>query len=175
MLLVIDNGLADTELGSLCELLDLLDQKISQLIPLIRESPNPDSEGLLDRGEYFIGVGFVAMQQYLLNTLLFTDIKKSEAYKLGSLHSSGITYVELINSAANWWKHEAEWVGKREIPSNGERTFMNIRGVAETVGYELSNVLASICGPESLSLKGVIPWLMEWRNAVSNIKSNGTQ
>ena len=175
MLLVVENGLVDSELDRLCELLDLLDQKISQLNSLIRESIDPDSEGLLDRSEYFIGVGFVAIQQYLLDTLMFTGIKKGEAFQLGSLHLLGITYVALINSAANWWKHEAEWAGKNEIPKNGERTFMNIRGVAETIGYELSNVLASICGSECLSLKGVVPWLVEWRNAVHNIKSNGAR
>lgn len=169
MLLIAENGLVDCELDRLCELLDLLDQKISEISALIRESVDPDAEGLLDRGEYFIGVGFVAIQQYLLDSLMFTGIEKDKAYKLGSVHSSGITYVALINSAANWWKHEAEWAGNNKVPKSGERTFIHITDVAETVGYELSVVLASLCGSGSLSLKGVVPWLVEWRNAVHHI------
>lgn len=161
---------ACSNLPFLCELFDLLDKKIHEIELLILQSNDPDTDGLLDRGEYFIGVGFVACQQYLVDTLFFTTIKKNYAYGLGPVHSSGITYVELINSAANWWKHEPEWFSKREVPNNGLRTFDNVTAIAgnEYFGhYVLSEVLASICDSK-LSFKSVVPFLLEWREAVHN-------
>ncbi len=114
-------------------------------------SSDPDTDGLLDKGEYFFGVGFVAIQQYLVDTLIFTGVKKVEAYNLGDMHASGITYISLINFAANWWKHESEWTDQEQVPKNGQRTFDNILNVTNKHEYALSIVLGSICGQEDLS------------------------
>jgi hypothetical protein len=149
----------------------MLDKKISGIQLLISSSSDPDSDGLCDRGEYFIGIGFVAIQQHLVETLLFTGINKNEAYKLGAIHSTGVTYISLINSAANWWKHEAEWVNKGEIPKNGNNTFDHVYAAAKTTDYALSNVLASICSSESISLSAVVPYLREWQAAILNAHS----
>src|ERR1017187_2358902 len=105
MFLIVGDEFADSELAILCELLGMLDKKIYEIQLLMSISSDPESDGLCDRGEYFIGVGFAAIQQYLVNTLLFTDINKNDAYKLGPAFSIDITYIDLINSAANWWKH----------------------------------------------------------------------
>jgi hypothetical protein len=166
LFLTVGNEIVDGQLAILCELFDLLDRKISEVQNSIQKSIDPESDGLCDRGEYFIGVGFVAAQQYLVDTLLFTGIEKHKAYKWGPVHSSGIAFASLINSAANWWKHEAEWWNKGKVQKNGESTFIHITDVATTPGYELSNVLASICGAEKFSLKCLVPYLIEWRTSV---------
>lgn len=161
MLTALDN------IAALCELLDMLDQKRHEIGLLIRQSNDPDSDGLCDRCEYFIGVGFVACQQYLVESLLFTGIDKKDAYGLGPVHCSGTTYVNLINDAANWWKHESEWwVYKNKVPNNSQRTFDSVTDIAKARGYELSQVLASICGSKNFSFKSVVPFLVDWRKAV---------
>lgn len=170
MFLKFDDQYSDGELGSLCELLELLDLKLSDVHNNISDSIDPDSEGLLDKGEYFIGVGFVAMQQYMIETLLFTGVDKGKAYSLGPVHSSNMPYASLINAAANWWKHEAEWWNAGEIAENN-RTYSKISLVADSNEYQLSNVLASICSSSGFSLMGVVPILIEWRKSVDEARS----
>lgn len=167
MLLLNEDQILDRELSLLNEFLLLVDDKLTEVNRLISLSADPDSDGLCDKGEYFIGIGFVAMQQYMTDTLLFRGISKESARNLGPMHTSGISYASLINSAANWWKHEAEWVNAGRVPSNGTRTFEHVASVAPENGYELSNVLASLCTSGDLSLCSVLPWLLEWRNAVA--------
>jgi hypothetical protein len=166
MFMVLENEFADGELWMLRELLEMLDEKIADIDLLIKKSPDPDSEGLCDGGEYFIGVGFVAIQQYLIDTLLFTGLDKKDAYELGSVHFSGETYVNLINSCANWWKHEAEWWSNGDVPKNGIRSFERVANVSDSSSYQLSNVLASICGSNKICLSSIVPYLEEWQAKV---------
>lgn len=166
MFLVIGNEFADGELAILCELFDILDEKLAEIDRLIKKSKDPESDGLIDRGEYFIGVGFVAIQRYLVETILFTGLEKREAYSLGPAHSSGATYIDLINSCANWWKHEPEWHNNKVVPKNGEHSFINITNIAELPSYELSNVLSSLCGTKKISFNSIMPYLKEWRAEV---------
>lgn len=170
MLLTIGKQNADRELGLLRELLEILDGKLSEIKQQIELSADPDSAGLCDKGEYFIGIGFVAMQQYMTEALLFQGISKNDALNLGPAHASGATYASLINSAANWWKHEPEWVNQGRIPSNGTRTFDHIASVAPETGYELSNVLSSLCSNEEILLSSLVPYLVAWRDALINTK-----
>jgi hypothetical protein len=162
------NGIefADAELGVLCELLELLDGKIRNINLQIKQHKDPGIDGLGDKGEYFIGVGFVAMQQYLVETILFTGLEKSQAYKLAPIHSSKVSYANLINSCANWWKHEPEWWNNLEVPPNGERSFSHVTNITSSPSYQLSNVLASLCEANEFCLMSVIPHLIEWRGNV---------
>jgi hypothetical protein len=171
MFLKVDDEFGDGELAILCELLGMLDKRISEIQSLISRSSDPESDGLCDKGEYFIGVGFAAIQQYLVDTLISTGINKIDAYKLGSAFDKDKTYIELIDSAANWWKHEAEWWNTGKVPKNGERTFAHVTSIADSQDYALSIVLASICGSGSLSSLGaIVPYLKEWRSAVHDAR-----
>ncbi len=173
--MTLNDEIVDCEFPKLCELLGLLDERLSEIQSLISRSKDPDAEGLCDRGEYFIGVGFVAMQQYLVDTLLFTGVAKNEAYSMDSKGISGTSHIALINSAANWWKHEAEWWNGGEVPPAGEKTFLRVKEVADSNDYELSNVLAFLCGEEKLSLMGAVPHLIEWRQAVHRASLRTTE
>lgn len=166
MFFVLEKEFADGELWRLRELLDLLDGKITEISKQIATSQDPDSEGLCDRGEYFVGVGFVAVQQYLVETIMFTGISKSDALRMGPTHDSGNTCAEIMNSCANWWKHEPEWWDKNKIPQNGEKTWAHVLSVTESSNYALSNVLSSFCKNGELRFSSVIPILEKWRNAV---------
>ncbi len=167
MYLKIGNDFYDPELYLLSEFLGLIDLKLSEIKDLIDKSSDPDSEGLCDKGEYYIGIGFVVTQQYLIDTLTLTKINKVDAYSLGQKHDSGETYINLINAAANWWKHEAEWINNNfEVPKNGMTTIERIKLVANSDGYELSQILYSLCRSNKLSFKALTPILIEWREAI---------
>lgn len=166
----VESQFADGELWRLQELFEILDEKLDDIDARMKESADPDSDGLCDRGEYFIGLGFVAIQQYLVETIMFTGLTKSEAYELGPKHPSGATYVGLINACANWWKHEPEWFDAGEVPKNGMKSFGLVTEVTDSPSYQLSNVLASFCkAGEKVRFSCVVGHLKEWR---SNVHEN---
>lgn len=160
------DGVADDQLQILSEFFELIDNKLASITLSINQSTDPESIGLFDRAEYFVGIGFVAVQQYLVDVLLFTKFNKKIAYLLGPTHADGVTYANLINSCANWWKHEVEWYGKGEVPQIGITSFNNVINTSERYEYALSNVLASISPTNQLSFKCLTQYLIQWRNAL---------
>ncbi|MEQ6886485.1 hypothetical protein [Salicola sp. Rm-C-2C1-2] len=157
---------ADTELQLLSELLATLDDKVVEVTNLISVSVDPESAGLTDRGEYFIGVGFSAIQQYLTDTLTLTGISKRRAFDIGPRHSDRFTFIAVVNAAANWWKHSAEWVGQPTQNALALKTQEVVIEVTGTEYYPLSNVLAKLQGTRELRLSALLSNLVLWRSAV---------
>lgn len=166
MYLKIGDEYADGELRLLSELLNDLDKKVFEINRIIASSVDPVSDGLTDRGEYFVGVGFSAMQQYLTDTLTLTDIKKYRAFEIGPRHSGKLTFVAVVNAAANWWKHSAEWVGQPIQNGLAEKTQEIVLEVAGTEDYPLSTVLAKLQNTSEMTLSALLPSLVLWRSAV---------
>lgn len=168
MYLKVGDEYADSELQFLSELLATLDNKLVEITGLIMDSVCPESDGLTDSGEYFIGVGFSAIQQYLTDTLILTGISKSRAFDIGPRHSDSLTFVAVVNAAANWWKHSAEWVGQPTQNSLALRTQETVTKVSGAEDYPLSNVLASLQGSSEVTLSALLPNLVLWRSAVDD-------
>jgi hypothetical protein len=166
MYIKFDDQFADGELNMLSELLFLLDQKIIEITTLIKSSSDPESDGLTDRCEYFVGVGFSAIQQYLTDTLTFTGVNKAVALNLGPVYSENITFVSVLNSVANFWKHSPEWLSSENFRKDVLRTQEIISTVTESNDYPLSNVLAELLGSSNITLSALLPKLVIWRAAV---------
>ena len=166
-----DDEYADSSLGLLSELLTILDEKVTEVNRLIAHSTDPESDGLTERGEYFIGVGLSAIQQYLMDTLTLTGIEKNCAFNLGPQYSHKLTFVAVVNAAANWWKHSAEWKWQDQEQQNklAQRTQETVLEVVvdkEGLWYPLSNVLAALQGTHEVTLSALLPNLVLWRSAV---------
>lgn len=145
------------------ELIVILDEQLTEIENEIFQSKDPDSDGLLDRAEYFVGVGFVAAQQVLVETTTFYRLDRDKAYKLGIQHKSGISYIKAINSAANYWKHEAEWLKDLEkLNSSNLKTMNNVGTIADTSYYQLSNLLFALSNDEGIRLRYLVPMIEEW-------------
>lgn len=168
MYLKINGELADGELQILREFLELIDGRLELLSEMIAKSDDPDAEGLCERGEYLIGIGFVAVQQYLYDTCICVNISKEEAFKYGPAYSTGTSWVRLVHEAANWWKHEAEWFKKDKA---WDTTFNVVYDVINTEDYPMSNVLAAFTESKSLTFGSVISRVMEWRDVLATNKS----
>ena len=154
-------------LYQLREFLIIIDAKLYEIDQCISRSADPDSDGLLDQGEYFIGIAFVAIQQHLTDSLIGINLSKKESFSLGVIHPSGVPSISVINAAANWWKHEAEWFKNGNVPRNGEHTFEIIMDISNQYEYALSNVLASFSESKSLTfIEHVIPHIEEWKEAL---------
>lgn len=168
MILNCDDGLIDTQLVFLCEFLEMIDQKLKSINELISNSIDPDSDGLCDMAEYFIGIGFIAIQQHLVESLIITGVHKSDAYGFGPTHSSGQSIISIINACANYWKHEAEWVGAAGVPKQGTKTYNQVTDVSDSDWYKLSNVLSSLCGGEKCSFNSLIPYIRDWQVCIND-------
>lgn len=163
MYLKIDEAYVDYNLPLLSNLLSTLDQELMEVNRLIFSTADPESCGLTERGEYVIGVGFSAMQQYITETLTFTGINKTRALDIGPRYTKEITFISVVNAAANWWKHSAEWVGQSERSRLTERTQEIVMEVTNTRDYQLSNVLAKLLDTSEITLSALLPNLVLWR------------
>jgi len=161
----------DTELTFLQELCELLDGKLSILERQIKSVSDPESHGYFDQTEYFIGVGFCAMQRYTLDVLEGRDINRGLAYTLGPKHNSGKSIVSLISCLANWWKHTSEWqhyVFDGEQPKIGHKARQTIDSVLSIAKYPyvFSTGLVSLKVDGKIEVSSLIPSLIQWRKEV---------
>ncbi|WP_432467461.1 hypothetical protein [Agarivorans sp. Z349TD_8] len=156
-------------LSRLDELYEILDVKLTEIECAIDKSNDPDTDGLFDQSEYYVGVGLVAAQQYLAEAATFSGIDKDKAYKLGPRHKSGISYIKAIDSAANYWKHEAEWWKDLDTLNNpNPKVRRHVATVAETSHYQLSNFLYALSNNKEIKLKYLLPIIDEWLGALKS-------
>ena len=165
MFLISKGEVCDFQLPLLIDFIGLLDEKITQLLSQVDQNNDGYNVGIYENTEYFIGIGFVAMQQYMVDTMWNSNIDKKTALKYGSVSSNGKTCISLINSAANWWKHEPE--GKLS-----EYTFQDVFDISKSLEYPLSNVLALLCESNKVELLSVIRHLESWRDEFVTVVMN---
>lgn len=170
MYLKIDSDVfADNELSYLQELLGCIDKILLDINTRIKTSADPESEGLCDKAEYFVGVGFCAIQRYLADVLEDKKIDKGAALQLGPKTAEGLPVSMLIHSAGNYWKHSPEWhIWLDRLDERSQRTVDRIMSYEGLVRYPLSEVLAGLCESGELSLLECIPILKEWRQSVDS-------
>ena len=158
-------------LPMLKDLFEMLDAKLTEIDCAINNSADPDADGLFDQSEYYVGIGLVAAQQYLAEAATFSGIGKDKAYKLGPRHPSSMPYAKAIDSAANYWKHEAEWWKDLDTLNSDHPTRNYVGTIADTEHYQLSNFLFSLSGNKEIKLKCLIPIITEWLSALSSLKN----
>lgn len=164
----IGNDFCDQELNYLIELLSIIDKVVCDIHLRIKTSVDPESDGLFDKGEYFIGAGFCVMQRYLSDVLHDKKITKVTALQLGPKTAEGLPISILINSAANFWKHSPEWhLWMTELDERSQKTINNLINHDNESYYPLSEVLESLCIDGEFSLLSCIPFLTKWREAVN--------
>lgn len=160
----------DAELHYLEELLSSIDKVISEIHFKIKCSVDPESDGLCDKIEYFIGVGFCAMQRYLVDVLQDIKISKGLALQLGPKNKEGVAISLVVNASSNYWKHSPEWhFWMDELDGQSQRTIDRLFSQISHDGsvlYVLSEVLTELCNEKEFSLRSCIPYLKEWRYAV---------
>ncbi len=155
----------DTDLELLQQLVLVLDKQLENIIAESREVEDPDGFGYYDIAEHIIGLGFVACQTYMSSVYGYLQIDKKKAISFGPVHSCGQTKMQLINHAANYWKHNNEWPhGKFDKQRKAiEEAFKDI-GFPVGRDYPLSNILTEVVSPKTISFSPIIEMLELWRN-----------
>ncbi|ALU41591.1 hypothetical protein AT705_00835 [Pseudoalteromonas rubra] len=145
------------------ELFALLDKKISEIENAIAHTNDPDSEGLFDQAEYYIGLGFVAAQRFMVEAISFSKLEKGSAFVIGARHHPSVTDVSAINAAANYWKHEVEWWQELDkLSKRSERTLEQISLVSGSDHYRLSNLLYALSERQGVRVAYLLPILRKW-------------
>lgn len=160
----------DYDFYLLTEMLEHLDVKVKKINSDISLSADPDTDGLFDKGEYYIGVGFSLIQRYISSTYPKSNIKKSDALELGEKIKSNLSYIKVINAGANYWKHEDEWGLMSSITKDvnslkdaAKNTINTIELLTPWASYTCSNLLAALVGENEFVLSSLLPYLESWR------------
>lgn len=174
----IEKHLADYELSNLSDFLELLDSKLEIIESEINDSSCPDSLGVFDKAEYYVGLGFAAIQKYITSIYTQCEIPKSKALDLGKKFGGRTPIVSVINATANYWKHEDEWglrnIVLRDISSlkdMAKKTIVTIEKVTPWADYTCTNVIAGLTSKGNIKFLPLITVLTEWRNEVIKISN----
>lgn len=167
MILVSDGQLYDFGISYLESILGVIDGSLRPIHEAINTADIWNVERYCDHGEYLIGVGFCTMQRYLFDVLQDINIGAGLARDLGPKTNKGIAVARVIHSAANYWKHEPEWhIWLEQLKPNSQKTIDETLHGRDSANYPLSELLADLCGTNTLSLSSCLPYLHEWRAAV---------
>ncbi len=145
----------------------LVDAGLERLNGKADASPDPDAFGVFDEMEYITGFGFVACQTYATAIVSRSKLKgkKHEALALGPKHRTGRTMIQLINAAANHWKHSSEWIF--DTPTTQAKQTLEVissLGVDTSGSYPIGNMLYEILTPHPARFANLIPFLTQWRD-----------
>ena len=157
----------DFDLDFLRAAVSLVDESLERLDGEAGASPDPDAFGIFEEVEYITGFGFVACQTYATAVASRSKLKnkKREALALGPKHRTGLSMAQLINAAANHWKHSPEW--SLDAPTTQAKQTLEVISslCVDTDGsYPVANMLYEILTPHPARFANLIPFLTQWRD-----------
>lgn len=165
----------DYRKGLTSQLINIIDERIDELWPLIKNSHIDDEsiesiESIFEIIEHIVGLGFVVLQQYM--TVVYGNLQKDKKDVLpkGPKHESGNTFAKIVDASANYWKHNSEWSldKNRSYKEKSEAFFktVSINGHPVSVNdyYLLVNILFELSHTEKGQFNAVFKKILEWRN-----------
>lgn len=176
VIIKVGDDFADGDFFLLTRHLGLLDQELIRLNAAIAASPDPDSEGFLEAGEYFIGHGFVAVQRYLTATRACLGVIMADAFAAPPMTTNGISLAAAINAGANYWKHMEEWIEalnrneQAELKGNALKTLQQLETITPWAEYSCANLLAALLNGQPLELSRLLPGIKTWRSNVFDLR-----
>ena len=175
MYIKVGDEFVDSDLAFLRDLFEMLDSKMRELQSRADQRPDDDSSGIYDWCDWLAGTGFVACQRYLAATYGPHGVAKEIALAIGPHHNRGKSIVDILNAAANFWKHQDEWdiytVITRDVDALGKReqkTVDIIESVTPWSDFTFANLLFELTG--EIQFARLIPMLEEWRRQLDAAK-----
>ena len=142
----------DIETNLATELIGTIDRVLFEFIENEHSVEYLDMMGYLDSAENLVGLGLVACQTYVTTVCGALGINKKTALSLGPIHQSGIAIAQVVNDAANYWKHNNEWEsGKNSKRQRRIETTFEKMGCSVGTDYPLSRILTKLATPNSIS------------------------
>jgi hypothetical protein len=161
--------IVDFDLDFLRAAAALVDSGLDRLQSESRSSSDPDVFGIFDEVEYLTGFGFVACQTYATAVVSRSQLRgnKREALARGPKHRTGRSMAQLVNAAANHWKHSPEWA--LEAPATQAKQTIEVissLGVNSSDSYPVAKILREILAPHKARFENLVPFLTQWRDAL---------
>ena len=162
----------DYQKGLTSQLINIIDEKIDELWPLLKNS-HIDDERIFEIIEHIVGLGFVVLQQYI--TVACGDFKKrknKDVLSKGPKHKGGNTFSEIVNASANYWKHNSQWSldKNRSHKEDIEAIFKTISitsPISVDDDYPLGNILPELSHTKNRRFNAVFKKILEWRDELS--------
>ena len=157
----------DYDLSFLQDAVALVDSHLIRLDRAVEASPDPDTFGVFDEVEYITGFGFVACQAYATAVTCRSSPTKAEALSSGPKHRTGLPIAQIVNAAANFWKHSQEW--SFDTPtSQAQRTLAVISGLGidPRCSYPIANTFHELLTPHPARFASLLPFLKQWRDVL---------
>lgn len=163
----------DYQKGLTSQLINIIDERIDELWPLLKNS-HIDDERIFEIIEHIVGLGFVVLQQYM--TVVYGDFKKykKDALSKEPKHESGNTFAKIVDASADYWKHNGEWRLDTDRNRKGKE---DIKAIFETISinspvsvddpYPLGNILSELSHTEKGQFNAVFKKILEWRNELN--------
>jgi hypothetical protein len=153
----------DFEFDFMVLTLDHLDELLRRLTEAHLSCEDP--EGFLDQMEWVYGMGFATIQAW--STARVRTRPKASSLACGPKHAK-LYVAKVINAAANYWKHNAEW------PSDSSQYTAQQQATADILrdvgvwkhDYKLMNLLSDLVEPNRFCFRSLLPLLDEWRSAL---------
>ncbi|TMX33841.1 hypothetical protein DA096_08710 [Vibrio rotiferianus] len=111
---------ADFGLGPLVDVEDTILAGVGKLCERNRHDPGFDGLWMNEYGEILYGSLLVSAQAYCIGSLRdinkvrcglgLSELTKEKAYKVHRVTVNNYSLIELVNSAANYFKHRDEWI-----------------------------------------------------------------
>lgn len=160
----LDDHIFDPDYELLQDILRTLDHGWDVTAEASKKYSGPDETAFIDRLEYIAGIGLTACQRYIVSTYPYSGNTKQDALLLPPLHPLGPSYVSLINSGANYWKHADEWELEPESRRKTTLALLNTVLKEEEMGFLCSNLLSVLVGDEPHPFSRLQELLLEWRS-----------
>jgi hypothetical protein len=163
--------LCDPDLDVLADILLVLDRHLESIIGEWETAAECEQFGSFERAERITGLGFVACQAYITATHGFMNVQKPDALSAGPCHRTGQRIVEIINQAANYWKHHEAWhLDKNPAQQNRIREAFNLVGVPVDLDYPLNGLLTEVVAPDPTGFTPLVAKLANWRDELREAK-----
>ena len=158
-------SMLDYDLNLLRDLVHVIDEHLDHILKESLQVDDPDGLGYFDNAEHVVGLGFVACQTYVSSVCGYLKIEKRKALSVGPLHPSGQTKVQIINHAANYWKHNSGWSFDKNSKQKKfvEDSFESV-GFPVRIDYPLSGVLKELTFPNVVTFESIVKVLEAWKD-----------
>jgi hypothetical protein len=156
--LVIEGEVIDNELGLLQSLFGFVDERLDVEWQWARKGID-----FPENANFYAGLGFVSCQKYLAATCGEVGATGRQLRR-GPMFNDSYTVIEVLNAAANAWKHSDQWSTPPKGPQLRTETV-----IEDVLGEDWSetwllDVLVALVGHRDARFKELVGPLTMWRD-----------
>ncbi len=182
--ITLDESIIIGEVARLREWIRFVDSRVDVVNKLYKENTQVKLPGYqqdmivdetIDNVEFEVGVGFVVCQRFLTSIYGLYGLDKKKALNAGPAYCDNYSKAELVNHAANYWKHRDEW-----DKNNNKNRENKIKEALKSVGADencdpLMKMLTEISPNNEPRFESLVDELEKWSDDVKQQRNQSSQ